>query len=461
MSRPEFEYRLTDARRELAASGLRYARRAVARTLPLAARRDWDELDSLAALACCRAAATYDPSRGRPFIRHLRHWLRGHLSHRRSRRSRDLLARAARVGHPPPGDPDGPALDPADRRDPLAGLADAEELERRVYRRLHPEHARLVRLKAEGWLGREIAAREGVSVQAVSLRVIKARAKLAALLGLPGWGGAREMSWFYGVLYRLGLDPDRQRRGKYWYGPCPAHESKSGKLKLEAWLTPDQGRLLVGCWSGCDKAAILAAKGVRMSELFAPAQKTAYGDFEARPRRRAVEEFDYADEEGRVLYTVVRYEPKDFRQRRLDPATGREVWGLGDARRVLYRTFELAKRRRDCVWWVEGERKADLLHSLGLLGTCNVGGAGMGWLESYGGQLRGRNVVVVPDNDEAGRRHADRVLGALVRTGAAGVRLALLDGLPEGGDVIDYERQHGRAALEKALRAAGRTWRAE
>ena len=37
---------------------------------------------------------------------------------------------------------------------------------------------------------------------------------------------------------------------------------------------------------------------------------------QARRQKRITAEYDYVNEEGEVLYQVVRYDPKDFRQRR-------------------------------------------------------------------------------------------------------------------------------------------------
>ncbi|MBA7632893.1 hypothetical protein ES703_40449 [subsurface metagenome] len=50
--------------------------------------------------------------------------------------------------------------------------------------------------------------------------------------------------------------------------------------------------------------------------------------------------YDYRDESGELLYQVVRYEPKDFRQRRPD-GKGGWIWNLNNTRRVLYRLQEL------------------------------------------------------------------------------------------------------------------------
>jgi len=139
------------------------------------------------------------------------------------------------------------------------------------------------------------------------------------------------------------------------------------------------------------------------------------------PARKIVATYDYKDETGRLLYQVVRYEPKHFLQRKPDGDGWN--WKLGDVQRVLYQLPSLTNdlRRDDTVYIVEGEKDADLLFSYGLLATTNAGGAGK-WRSEYTEVLRGRNVVIIPDHDEAGLEHANKVVNALVGV-AASVRL--------------------------------------
>ena len=91
---------------------------------------------------------------------------------------------------------------------------------------------------------------------------------------------------------------------------------------------------------------------------------------------------------------------------------------------------------------VEGEKDVDRLRGLGLVATCNVGGCGMGWRDEYSDSLKGRNVIVLPDNDEPGQKHADAVAQSL-QGKAATVRLLTLPGLPDKGDVTDWLSQGG------------------
>ena len=63
-------------------------------------------------------------------------------------------------------------------------------------------------------------------------------------------------------------------------------------------------------------------------------------------RRRIVATYDYRDEAGELVFQVVRYEPKDFRQRRPD-GQGGWTWQVKGVRQVPYRLFELRANAAD------------------------------------------------------------------------------------------------------------------
>lgn len=153
-------------------------------------------------------------------------------------------------------------------------------------------------------------------------------------------------------------------------------------------------------------------------------------------RSRIIATYDYRDEKDELVYQVVRYEPKDFRQRRPDGKSG-WIWNLEGVRRVPYRLPELLRTPLDeWVLVVEGEKDADRLASLGLMATTNCGGAGK-WRAEYNEHFHGRRVAVVPDNDEPGRKHAEQVARELCGV-AAEVRVVALPGLALKGDVSDW-----------------------
>jgi hypothetical protein len=125
--------------------------------------------------------------------------------------------------------------------------------------------------------------------------------------------------------------------------------------------------------------------------------------------------------------------------------------GMDGVERVLYRLPALCdpELSDEMVWLAEGERDADALASLGLVATTNPGGAGK-WLPQYTATLKGRHVVILPDNDEPGEKHAKLVSEALANV-AASVRVLRLPGLPEKGDVSDWIGMGGTAEQLRAM----------
>jgi hypothetical protein len=147
--------------------------------------------------------------------------------------------------------------------------------------------------------------------------------------------------------------------------------------------------------------------------------------------------YNYLDEAGELLYQVVRYEnPKTFKQRRKN-SEGGWVWSVAGISRVLYRLPEIAEAdTSQTVYICEGEKDAERLGAEGLLATTNAQGAGK-WQDEFSDTLKGRPVVILPDNDEAGRKHA-RTVAASLSGKARSVKVINLPGLQEGGDSSDY-----------------------
>jgi putative DNA primase/helicase len=164
-----------------------------------------------------------------------------------------------------------------------------------------------------------------------------------------------------------------------------------------------------------------------------PVLRERHGNGNGKPR--IVATYDYRDERGVLLYQSVRFEPKDFRQRQ--PNGNGWTWNLRGVRRVLYRLPELLAAPPDCaVFVVEGEKDVESLRGLECVATTNAMGAGK-WIPQYSESLRGRHVIILPDNDQPGRDHARQVARMLGGV-AASVKVVELPGLPEKGDVSDW-----------------------
>lgn len=159
--------------------------------------------------------------------------------------------------------------------------------------------------------------------------------------------------------------------------------------------------------------------------------------------RTIIATYDYRDSEGRLLYQVVRYQPKGFAVRRPD-GVGGWAWGAGDAPKVLYRLPELlAADPWVPVFFPEGEKDVDRLIEHGLVATTNPHGAGA-WDDAWAAPLAGRPVVIIPDNDDPGRRHAATVADSLLPL-ARSVKILASRNRPAGGDISDWFDEGGNA----------------
>ncbi|HEX6814197.1 MAG TPA: AAA family ATPase, partial [Gemmatimonadaceae bacterium] len=222
------------------------------------------------------------------------------------------------------------------------------------------------------------------------------------------------------------------------------------------------GCALVTCHAGCSLDAIVSAAGLTKSDLFAPRLPNGNGTLTVTPpqptrdRPALATSYDYTDASGALLFQVCRMIPKDFRQRRSDGA-GNWIWNLGGLKPVLYRLPDLieAVALGKIVHIPEGEKDVDRLVSLGLTATTNPMGAGK-WRAEYAEPLTGADVVILPDNDEPGRRHAEHISLSLAGI-ARSVRILQLPNLPAKGDVSDWlDQGHTRSELE-ALAATAPT----
>ena len=173
--------------------------------------------------------------------------------------------------------------------------------------------------------------------------------------------------------------------------------------------------------------------------------------------RKPVKAYDYRDEEGRLLSQAVRFKPKSFSQRRPDGKCG-WVWNLEGVRRILFRLSELIEADPIALVWVcEGERDADRLAKLGLVATTNAMGAGK-WRDEYSEFLRARSVIVLEDNDKAGREHVQQVAQSVYGI-ASSVKVLALPDLPDnGGDLSDWLAAGGTVAELQALAEQTPVW---
>jgi hypothetical protein len=166
--------------------------------------------------------------------------------------------------------------------------------------------------------------------------------------------------------------------------------------------------------------------------------------------------YPYCAPDGALLCEVLRYDPKRFELR--GPAG--EL--LEDFPRDvgLYRLPELcAADPGETIFVPEGEKDVDRLRAGGLIATTNPGGTRRGWRAAYSRSLQERHVVVLPDADGPGKRHAASVAADLAGT-ARSVVLLELPRTYGRDDVSDWLARGNTIAKLLELVAAARYARA-
>jgi len=135
--------------------------------------------------------------------------------------------------------------------------------------------------------------------------------------------------------------------------------------------------------------------------------------------------YDYIDEDRKLLFQAVRYDPKAFRDRRPD-GNGGWIWSLENTRLALYRLPEV--NMSEAVLILEGEKDVDTAYRLGLppgfAATTSPLGAGQ-WRSEYSESLRGKRVVICPDNDLPGKQHMKQIIRDLAGKASEILTIAL------------------------------------
>lgn len=165
--------------------------------------------------------------------------------------------------------------------------------------------------------------------------------------------------------------------------------------------------------------------------------------------------YNYVDAQGELQYQVLRFEPKTFRQRRPD-GQGGWIYNMQDVTALPYNLQGILSRPDKTIFIVEGEKCADKLIELGAVATTSHGGAGK-WKAELNKFFEGRRVVILPDADGAGQKHAQVVTSHLIDV-AKEIKVVDLPGLSDKQDVYDWlQNGHSPEELRDIVASADAT----
>lgn len=234
---------------------------------------------------------------------------------------------------------------------------------------------------------------------------------------------------------------------------CPAHDDK------HASLTVTKGRkcTLFYCHAGCKVDAVLRAAGLMKKDTFydaAPRSPNWRAYVEGREKRRIEAVYHYYSINGAYAFTKIRLEGKKLLYGKLE--NGRFTYGIGRTGRKSYKaiygnTEALNKTIAEGkpVFIPEGEKDVDTLTKQGY--TAITYGGVNDWQTDFAPLFKDAIVYVLADNDDPGRRVADKIC-----TDLQGIARSVKTILPMPdivkGDITDYfEAGHSKDEFEKLL----------
>lgn len=218
------------------------------------------------------------------------------------------------------------------------------------------------------------------------------------------------------------------------------------------------GKIVLNCLAGCDPESVLSAAGLSWQDVMPGRPKLKWRDrFEYGIKKqmvkagykestcRYVDEYKYTDENGRYLFTKIRFEGekantgergKEIRYITVNEVTDSYEYRKGAKGACLYNLQRFLQTVREGfpVFYVEGEKDVETLRKMGY--TATTAGGAADWKKELAKYFTGARLVILPDNDDPGKKLADRVKRD-VRNYAYTIKVVMTSSDP-GGDVTDF-----------------------
>jgi hypothetical protein len=180
-----------------------------------------------------------------------------------------------------------------------------------------------------------------------------------------------------------------------------------------------------------------------------PTTAAAVADCEKRLGKRSAS-WTYHDAGGQPVAMVARWDRADGKEfRPFAKIDGGWRMGSPGGPWPLYQLPALLQSQ--CrVHVCDGEKAADAVRSIGLTATTSAQGANSAKRTDWT-PVAGRQVVILPDHDEAGGKYGEEVIALLDKvTPRPIVRMVHLPGLPAHGDAVEYIAARRAAGLDDA-----------
>lgn len=193
------------------------------------------------------------------------------------------------------------------------------------------------------------------------------------------------------------LDKAKETSPGQYMACCPAHNDKTPSLAV----SEKDGNIVLHCHCGCKSEDVVTAMGLSMQDLFA--------ENKTNDKPQFLRSHIYQDTSGTTIARKDISLKADGSKKCVWYRFENEKWeyGLNGLKVPLYKLPELISST-GTVFIVEGEKDVETMHRLGYPATSSPNGAGSKWSgKLYNPYLQGRDIVIISDNDEAGRKAAE------------------------------------------------------
>lgn len=234
-------------------------------------------------------------------------------------------------------------------------------------------------------------------------------------------------------------------------GACPYCESNNPKGHHLSFRF-ENDKILMDCKHGCTCEEICSALKISVSQLF---ERSAN---HRKPSLQKIRDHTYCDEHGNPVAKKTIYRKTSGGKTACWMRWKGSQWekGLNGYKPPLYNLPKVISEP-DTVYIAEGEKDAETLEKMGFTATTSPNGAkekGKSWNESHNKYLSGKKVVILQDNDKAGKNHARQTAVALLPI-AKSVKVidptVILPDLPEKGDISDVVAVLGEDTTKEKL----------
>lgn len=176
---------------------------------------------------------------------------------------------------------------------------------------------------------------------------------------------------------------------------CPAHDDKTPSLSIG--YAENKKQILLHCFAGCKAEDILKRIGLTLNSLYEKGCNSVM----------TKTKYNYYRADGALAYIKTRTDKEDGSKSFFFEQTN-GIKNMQGVQREPYNLPAVLESKK--IYFVEGEKCADEVIRHGAVATTLDTGAKSVWHSHYTDYFTNKEVIIIPDNDDAGMQYAKTIL---------------------------------------------------